>query len=266
MQTTTRLAVPLLFIMLSVTLHAAPIATITTIEGTASVLPAKGEKWRKARPNMPLKVGDQVYSREKSFVEVRYTSGAVLRMNENSKVVLKSASDKAVKSENPLGNVWVNMQKIASKKSFELSSPTAVAAIRGTVFQMQTARDSSTSVRVYDGTVDVGPSTKLKQKLEQKKKAPTPPDGPGEVRGPEEVPGPEEVTLEVWRAIVAGQMISVGSDGSYAEKKFDMDAAAEDTFVKKNQELDKQLLQEGSNEKPEGDTPAKDEEKTPEKK
>ena len=76
---------------------------------------------------------------------------------------------------------------------------------------MQTAQDSSTAVRVFEGTVSVGPSDALKKAIKEKKVAP--PGEPTEVPGPEEVPGPYEVTLEQWRSIVAGQQISVRTDG-----------------------------------------------------
>lgn len=221
-----------------------PTATIATIEGKASVLAVGAGEWKDARPNMPLRKGDTLYTREESFVEVRFADGAVLRMSENSKIMLAASTDKAVKTETSIGNVWVNMQKLAKAgKGFELSSPTAVAAIRGTVFQMQTGADSSTSVAVFDGTVAVGPSTGLKKQLD----ADNPPQQPGEmheVPGPEEVPGPYEVSLEEWRNITAGQRIAVRKDGKFAEEKFSADQAAMDAFVKKNLELDKRLLQE----------------------
>jgi hypothetical protein len=138
--------------------------------------------------------------------------------------------------------VWVNMQKIAKAKStFELASPTAVAAIRGTSYLLDTKADSSTSVSVYNGTVDVGPSEGLAQNLKQQKQV-TPPDGPTEVPGPEEVPGPYEVSLEQWRAIVAGQKISVRKDGKFSQESFDtLGVYGWDAFVKKCQELDKKM-------------------------
>jgi hypothetical protein len=234
-------------LMLGLGLCAAPvsaaksIATITTIEGKASVLPTGAADWRDAKPGMPLKLGDQVYSRKESFVEIRYTDAAVLRMNESTKVVITSSTDKAVKSQTPLGNVWVNMQKITkARKTFELSSPTAVAAIRGTVYQMDTRDDSSTSVSVFEGSVDVGPTDGLKQSIQKLKTAP--PSGPQEVPGPTEVPGPYEVSLEQWHAIVAGQKISVRNDGKFATEKIDTAATAKDAFVQKNLALDKALL------------------------
>ena len=233
----------LLSILFSANVYAGSVAKIKRIDGTVSVLKKGAEKWRTARVNMPLSEGDAVYSREESFAEIVYSSGAILRMDEDTKILIKKVSEKKTKTETPLGNVWANMRKLViSKKEFELESPTATAAIRGTVFQMNTDKDSSTDVSVYEGKVAVGPSKK-----EEEKKPPQP-EGRYEVPGPEEIPGPYEVSLEQWRTIVAGQMISINKEGKYSEKKFDMQKASEDDFVKKNLELDKAVEKESEKE------------------
>jgi len=228
-------------ILLSVTVCTAaePAARITLIEGTASILRQGAAEWANARPNMPLSIGDELFCRTESFVEIRYAMGTVVRMNENTKIVVREATGDAVKTDNPIGGVWVNMKKLTGKsKSFEMTSPTAVASIRGTVFQMTTGADSTTAVDVFDGKVAVGPSDELNKML-QAAKPPSPPGESGEVPGPEEVPGPYEVPLEQWTMIVAGQRISVKKNGTYAQDQFDMKTAGQDSFVKKNQELDK---------------------------
>ena len=217
-------------------IYAGSVAKIKRIEGKVSVLKKGSEKWRTAHVNTPLNVGDAVYSRKESLVEVVYNSGAILRMDENTKIIITEMTDKGLKTKTPLGNIWANMRKlVVSKKEFELESPTATAAIRGTVFQMNTKKDSSTDVSVYEGKVSVGPSKK------EEVKKPAEPKGMHEVPGPEEIPGPYEVTLEQWRMIVAGQMISVNKEGKFSEKKFDREKASEDDFVKKNLEWDKEL-------------------------
>ena len=219
--------------------YAGSVAKIKRIDGKVSVLKKGAEKWRTARVNMPLSEGDAVYSRKESFAEIVYSSGAILRMDEDTKIIIKKATEKKSKTATPLGNVWANMRKlVVSKKEFELESPTATAAIRGTVFQMNTDKDSSTDVSVYEGKVAVGPSKK------KEVKKPAEPKGRHEVPGPQEIPGPYEVSLEQWRSIVAGQMISINKEGKYSEKKFDMEKAKEDDFVKKNLELDKEVEQE----------------------
>ena len=136
----------------------------------------------------------------------------------------------------PKGNVWVNMKKLSSVgKHFEVTTPTAVAAIRGTVFQMQSMADSSTEVAVFDGKVAVGLSDEGKERAGAGKKEQA--GKPHEVPGPTEVPGPYEVTLDQWRTIVAGQRISIRANGRYATTTFDIKKKL-DAFVEKNRALD----------------------------
>ncbi len=211
---------------------AGSVAKVKRIEGKVSILKKGAANWRDARVNMPVNVGDEIYSREESFAELVYTTGAVIRLDEKTKVTIDEVTAKGTKSSTPIGNIWANMRKLTmSKKEFELSSPTATAAIRGTVFHMNTKEDSSTDISVYEGKVAVGPT--------KGKKKPAQPKGRHEIQGPTEIPGPYEVTLDQWRMIVAGQMISVNKEGKYSEKKFDAEKAAQDDFVKKNQELDR---------------------------
>ena len=220
------------------------VAKIQSVEGTLSVLRGNGDKWINGRPGMPLGVGDQVYTRAESFAEIAYVSGAVLRMRESTKIVIESSTDKGTKTRSGVGEVWVNMRKLVNTqgKEFELSTPTATAAIRGTVFDAATHADSSTDVSVYRGTVAVGPGDSIQKKAPEKS-APAV-STPAEVPGPEEVPGPYEVTLEEWKNIVAGQRISVRKDGKFAQEPFDAQKeAARDAFVKKNIALDKKLGQ-----------------------
>jgi hypothetical protein len=207
------------------------------------------KRWRPARPGMQLMEGDQLFCRDESFIEVVYTSGAIVRLDENSKIVITRADSTSVHNRSGVGEVWVNMRKlISSGKEFELETPTATAAIRGTVFHARTDQDSSTDVAVYEGTVAVGPTRDENDEETMPAKAPaggTPPEGPQEVPGPEEVPGPFEVSLDEWLAITAGQRISVRRDGKYSHEPFDRKKAREDAFVKRNLVLDERLEQGG---------------------
>jgi uncharacterized protein YaiE (UPF0345 family) len=222
------------------------VAKITSIEGVAQVMKKGSADWRNAKPGMPLEVGDQLYTQEESFAEIRYTIGTVLRLDEKTKVSIEMSSDKTIKSKSAIGNVWVNMRKLVTTgKEFEVSTPTAVAAIRGTVYNLSTTKDSTSDVSVYEGKVAVGPSDELKKKLDANKPKEVQPQERHEVSGPEEIPGPYEVSLDQWRTIVAGQKISVRSDGKFSQDKFKADAvAAEKKFVKKCLDMDKELMKE----------------------
>ncbi|MBD3345614.1 MAG: hypothetical protein GF401_11180 [Chitinivibrionales bacterium] len=220
----------------SVFVSAQPVARVGALEGKAGMLRKGSENWRNVRPNMPLKVGDQLYTQPESFVEIRYSKGQILRMDESTKITIEESSEKTTKTKSSIGRIWVNMKKMVTQgDEFQVATPTAVAAIRGTVFNINTDKDSSTSVDVYDGKVAVGPADRLKKK----KKKTQPSTGVTEIPGPEEIPGPYEVPLETWKTIVAGQRISVNKDGKFAQEQFDIDTSAKNDFVKKNMALDK---------------------------
>ncbi len=225
--------------------YADSVAKITSIEGVVQILRKGATDWHTAKAGMPLEVGDQVYSHDESFAEIRYAIGTVLRMDEKTKITIEASSDKVIKTKSPLGNVWVNMRKlVATGREFEVQTPTAVAAIRGTVFDMSSVLDSASYVAVFEGKVAVGPSDDLKKKLDAEKKKAVKTEKPVEVPGPEEIPGPYEVSLDQWRTIVAGQKIAVRADGRFAQQKMDMQAVDNEKFVKKNLELDKVLMKE----------------------
>ena len=214
-----------------------PEARIARIDGTANVLRADAEEWRLAKAAMPLNPGDQVYSGKETLVEIKFRKGEIVRLDEETKLIIVQSDNKKVKSSTPTGTIWVNMKKISTRgRDFEVSTPTAVAAIRGTVYHMNCAADSNTTVSVYNGKVAVGPADALKKKMESDKKAPE--QAPSEVPGPEEIPGPYEVSLSQWKTIVAGQKISVRNDGRFASESFDMKKVS-DEFIGKNLELDR---------------------------
>jgi len=234
---------PMVFFTLLSFANAEMVAKITTIEGVVQIKRSSAADWQNAKPGMPLQLGDQLFTQPESFAEIRYTIGTVLRMDEKTKITLESSSEKTLKTKSAIGNVWVNMRKLITRgKEFEVATPTAVAAIRGTVYNMSTSDDSASSVSVYEGKVAVGPSDELKKKLDQEEKKSVKTEQPVEVSGPEEIPGPFEVSLEHWRTIVSGQKISVRNDGKFSQEKFDNKVASKQAFVKKNLELDSVLM------------------------
>ncbi|MFP4681120.1 MAG: FecR domain-containing protein [Chitinispirillaceae bacterium] len=211
-----------------------PQAQISRINGEAKITRKGSSRSRSVRINMPVAVGDKISSGKESMVEITFKKGEVVRMDENSILKVEKSDDKTVRTSSQIGNLWVNMKKLSKRRDFELSSPTAVAAIRGTIFHMGTDKDSTTAVSVFDGKVAVGLNKEVKKKIEKQKSC----GEPVEVPGPEEVPGPYEVSLDQWMDIVAGQKISVRKDGKYATEEFNKEQG--DEFMKKNMNYDAQ--------------------------
>ncbi len=214
-------------------------ARIQLIQGSADVFRAATLKAVVARVGMPVKVGDTLRSHEESFVEVLFDNGEVVRLDENSVLVIERLDSQKAESSLSVGRVWVNMKKIVAHRGFDVSTPTAVAAIRGTIYDMRAGEDLSVDVSVYDGKVAVGPSAGLKKKLHD-----TPSDKPAggepvQVPGPTEIQGPHEVTLEQWQTIVAGMRIKIAPHGAFSTSK--MEKIEKDTFISKNISLDHDL-------------------------
>ena len=141
----------------------------------------------------------------------------------------------------------VMLTAFGEKKNVAVRTPTAVAAIRGTVFKAK-AGDDESSVQVYDGNVDVNQVEKFMEERRKRRKdmSPKGPDGAPkfklgpvkEIAAPTQVSGPYEITLEEWVTLAKGMQINVRADGKYHMFEFDQEKEDKDDFVKWNKELD----------------------------
>ncbi len=224
---------------------AADFGKITLPLGNVEVLTAGAAEWNRAMPNQALKVNDQIRTGEKSRCEISLTGGGKIRIGENSELVLTEANVKPMEKEFNAtlksGNAWVSAKAaFGEKKNVSVRTPTAVAAIRGTVYRTQAGEEES-SVLVYEGKVDVNQPQNVAAEPEKPAPGmkPTFKLGPlQEVQAPTEVAGPYEVSLEDWITLVEGVQINVRKDGKYNMFEFDQASDGELDFVKWNKELD----------------------------
>ena len=227
-----------------------PFGKITLPLGKVEV--SQDNRWIKAKPNQPVFQGNIIRTQPKSRCEITLTGGGKVRIGENSELELNDADVKPmVKNFNANlkeGNVWVSAKAaFGEKKNIAIRMPTAVAAIRGTKYRAK-AGDDESSVKVYDGKVDVNQAKNYIEERKEKIKgfgqknsggAPKFTLGPvTEIKAPTQVSGPFEVTLEEWVTLAEGMQINIRSDGKYHMFEFDKAKDAEDEFVKWNQELD----------------------------
>ncbi|HOC24834.1 MAG TPA: FecR family protein [bacterium] len=230
----------LLFVFTVLPAAAEKVGTITFLLGgreEIQVKPSTSQVWSPARLKAAVMDGDMIKTLVESRCEITLTDGTIIRIGENSSfhfidVNLKKQV-RQLRAELPQGEAWVNASTAkAGKKDFQLKAPTAVCAIRGTIYDV--AADSATTCKVYDGKVEVGPVTKWSTSMPREARS----GPPQQVQGPVEVPGPFEVTLEEWQQIVRGQQIVVRKDGKFAKSLFDQKADSTDEWVKWNKELD----------------------------
>lgn len=221
------------------------IGTVTFLLGGPNdiqIQKSASDPWLPVKLKAAIMDGDRIKTLVESRCEITLTDGTIIRIGENSSfhfidVNLKSSVHK-LKAELPQGDSWVNASSTkAAKKDFQLKAPTAVCAIRGTIYRVEA--DSTTTCKVYEGKVDVGPPTVWSASMPKEKRI----GPPQQVPGPTQIPGPYEVTLEQWQQIVRGQQIIVRKDGKFAKSAFDEKADEMDEWVKWNKQLDAKAKQ-----------------------
>ncbi|HNY30264.1 MAG TPA: FecR family protein [Fibrobacteria bacterium] len=166
---------------------------------------------------LQCKVGDTLGMSKASRAELRYPDNTLVRLEEHSRLVLALRGKATPEPALQAGRIWANVRKVGSGGTgFGVRTPTAVAAVRGTVFAVG-ATDSTSRVRLYEGGVDVG-SIRTDSLL----------------RAKGEVSGPREVSLAEWVRLLQGEEVTFRKDGSWSRAKFDPKADLSDPWVKWN--------------------------------
>ena len=134
------------------------VGTIVALRGKASI--ERGDKSFEAEVKDGLLMNDAVSTREASRAKMLFIDDSVLTIGENSKVVVKEV----IYSRHKMGRsvfslVEGKMRSVVGKTQFEVHTPTAVAAARGTIIYTETgiAEDGRryTIVAVLEGVATV---------------------------------------------------------------------------------------------------------------
>lgn len=213
---------------------------------------AEGDVFRsdkEAGPFRKLKVDSEIFEgdvlkTEAGRLEARLLDRSVIRLSANSRLKLDQArfakeddGDKKFTAKLFFGRMWAKVTSIVGSDSkFEVSSPNAVAGVRGTQFNIDVGKDKSTTVKVFTGKVLV--SNKPTFYVEGTKKF----DGsqkPGERK---QVAGPQEVSKKQWEESIAGalQEVRVAANGALEPAEAFAQAKGDDEWLAWNQKRDEQ--------------------------
>lgn len=115
--------------------------SIREVEGEVVVQKAVGGDWEPGVQGDLLRSGDTIQTRGASRVGLLFTDGSIIRLRENSMIKVKSLTQDNETGEmktslNVLfGTMWAKVRRIFSEESsFEVETPTSVAAVKGTIF------------------------------------------------------------------------------------------------------------------------------------
>lgn len=132
--------------------------TVTYVEGVATVKPAGEGAPSPLSEGDPLHEGDTVQTTPGARLEIAVENGTVIRLGENTKLVLGTAppSGNAFSAKLLLGNLWTRVHKLVAGESFTIETENGVAGVRGTEFRIEAAQGQPDVLRVYEGAVQVG--------------------------------------------------------------------------------------------------------------
>jgi phage tail protein X len=217
---------------------------ITFLEGQVEVKKSGEGQWSPARANMILTENDLIRVRSQSRAELILDNQSVLRLSENTMLTLqKMEEEKAAKKENTrmemsMGRLWVRVSKLFNPASrHDVKTPTAIAGVQGTTYQLWVAGNQSTTVQVFDGAVNVyNPFPKVTPLPG----APSQVEKPREITGPQEVRGPSPVSREEWTQIVLHQyqQITVTGRETPQPTAFNPGRERQSDWVRWNEERD----------------------------
>jgi len=151
----------LLFILMLVSCSKKPTKVeygyITFYYGDVSVV--HQEKTTKPKLKMILRSDDRVTTGKEGRLDIQLQNFGLIRINENSEVDLKrtitEVNDSVSVSMNN-GQVLCKLSKLQKGTEFNITTPTAVAGVRGTTFLVEADEQKGTSeIAVAEGEVEV---------------------------------------------------------------------------------------------------------------
>ncbi len=219
-------------------------AQVSLLQGSASIVKKGMTKAQPLAQGDLLSGGDRVTTGKNTRIELKLPDGSYLRYDEQTTFELTSVDfDKKQNQRNIsvrmiLGKAWARVARLfGGRGPFELSTRTAVAGVRGTVYRMNVEKDNSVTVKVYWGEVIVNSRPRDAAEIKPSKIM-----EPTKVLGPYPVPGPHPVSMKEWTFILkALQQINIRPDGSVTKPfRFSIKDDLND-WVRWNQERDRAI-------------------------
>ena len=199
------------------------------------------DSYKRAQLNMILTSKDHIEVKSGGRAELMMTEGRIIRLDEGSTIKIDTLQrDKQKKTVTGkfklfLGRLWgkVLRARVYRKKEMYVSTPTLVAGVRGTAYDMKLKLDQSTIIKVFEGEVEIyNPLQKMPESRVIK-----------DFKKPHRVKGPHRITEKEWNEIVLRQyqQVIVTKEGISRPIIFDHKKERQTEWIKWNEERDLRL-------------------------
>lgn len=207
-------------------------ARVTYLQGTVHSGSTDSGPWQPLQKGMTVTANKFIKTGKNGYLELTLPDKSIVRLAPGTLFEIEESlfpknKPRRFSARLLLGKIWARVsQKIGSRGgSFNTRTPTAVAGVRGTVYDLRAAADKSTDIHVYTGRVAVGPA----QVVSGAEK--------------DEIAWPQEVTEQQWEEIILGklQKLHIGPDGKPGQPTSFDPQSEMDTWTDWNLERDRNL-------------------------
>ncbi len=148
-----------MFLFIMVSALAAPCAAQTAVCEVAALIGSAQRAGEALKVGSPLAAGDEIQTAADSRLRLKCRDGSSLVMAANSQLRIEAFEIKEGKRTEARFNLVVGLigQKVAAGGGWNVRTPSAVTAVRGTEFTVE-ASDKTTAVLMQSGQVDVRPA------------------------------------------------------------------------------------------------------------
>lgn len=138
-------------------------AIVVYVKGDVSRLKSDGSSLKLHTGDI-LSAGTKIETKGDSLVDITFSSGTMVRLRENTNATLATAVEpnKGIYIEQESGATLHLVRKLESEIEYGSISPTAIASVRGTIYEF-TVENNATTVTVAEGMIE---ATGLKGKTE----------------------------------------------------------------------------------------------------
>ena len=137
-------------------------ATLTNVSGIVEVLPSDSNVWQPAAAGKVIAAGDRIRTGGSSAVTLSFFDGSTSSLEAKTELTVsqlssrRDGSSKVILLHQWMGRSYNHVQRLPDLASrFEIETPTAVTAVRGTEFTITVEADGTTDVVVIEGRVEV---------------------------------------------------------------------------------------------------------------
>lgn len=137
-------------------------ATVSQVNGVVEILPAGSVAWEHAEVGMRVNAGDGIRTGPSSTALLTFFDASTTNMESETEIAItqmnsrRDGGGKVILLRQTLGQTCNRVQPLLDSSSrFEIETPTASTAVRGTGFSLTVAADGATHVMVVKGVVNV---------------------------------------------------------------------------------------------------------------